>query len=422
MPATHKPERIGSAHSAQQVGQAYNTLVDYLSGNQGLHLPNLEVVGDLTAGGDVHAGGNLIWKSGTNFTMTLDHAATANRVITVPDATDTLALLGRSQTFTGTNTFNLPIVSAVTSGSALAPLTVASNIKVVNLHADLLDGAHATVTPTANAIPIADAAHLLDVGWLPITSLSGLFLPLTGGTMAGPITFSPTNTVDVGSPTLQPRNVHVGSKLGVGFGVTPVYPLHLSASYPADWVARLAQTSAVAGSKGIYVQTAGTSAADAALLVESGTVTRFAVNNDGAITGKGNEPLAKAPIVGRLGSNYNLTTSYGPLSGCSATLTPGYWVVVGTFDFLHAGAADIGATFLGRLVSSGGGAVVDDTGAVATLAAVTSGQRATVTQTWRVAVTSTTAVHLEAEKTSGTGSSQAISTVTALVAWYGGNP
>lgn len=63
-------------------------------------------------GPDLTTDGNLIWKSGTAFKVTLDHAATADRVITVPDATDTLALLGRAQTFSATNTFSsaAPIV------------------------------------------------------------------------------------------------------------------------------------------------------------------------------------------------------------------------------------------------------------------------------------------------------------------------
>ena len=37
---------------------------------------------------------NLVWKSGTSFTMTLDHAATANRTVTVQDLDGTMALLG----------------------------------------------------------------------------------------------------------------------------------------------------------------------------------------------------------------------------------------------------------------------------------------------------------------------------------------
>ena len=41
------------------------------------------------------------------------------------------------------------------------------------LHADLVDGAHATSTPTANAIPIADSSGKLAVGWIPDTIPAG---------------------------------------------------------------------------------------------------------------------------------------------------------------------------------------------------------------------------------------------------------
>ncbi len=41
------------------------------------------------------------------------------------------------------------------------------------LHADLVDGAHATSTPTPNAIPIADSSGKLAVGWIPDTIPAG---------------------------------------------------------------------------------------------------------------------------------------------------------------------------------------------------------------------------------------------------------
>ena len=60
---------------------------------------------------------NLVFSSGTGFTATFDHAATANRTITLPDLNGTLAYLDNAQTFTGTKTFtNFPLISAATSG------------------------------------------------------------------------------------------------------------------------------------------------------------------------------------------------------------------------------------------------------------------------------------------------------------------
>ena len=97
-----------SATSATATPSAANSalLVDDAGVTVG---PAFTVTGDLTASG------NLKWKSGTAFTATLDHAMTADRTITVPDATDTLALLGRTQAFTGQNTFSnatAPIIAA----------------------------------------------------------------------------------------------------------------------------------------------------------------------------------------------------------------------------------------------------------------------------------------------------------------------
>ena len=42
--------------------------------------------------------GNILWYSGGAFTVELDHAATGNRVVTIPDATDTLVNLSTAQT------------------------------------------------------------------------------------------------------------------------------------------------------------------------------------------------------------------------------------------------------------------------------------------------------------------------------------
>lgn len=88
-----------------------------LVNDSGVVMASLLITGDLTVNG------NLIWKSGTAFTVTLDHAASANRVITVPDATDTLALLARSQTFTGTETFSsaAPIILTGTAVRITGP-------------------------------------------------------------------------------------------------------------------------------------------------------------------------------------------------------------------------------------------------------------------------------------------------------------
>lgn len=68
---------------------------------------------------DITASGNLRWRSGTGFLVTLDHAATADRTITVPNATDTLALLAAAQTLTN-KTLTSPTINGGTLAGTLA--------------------------------------------------------------------------------------------------------------------------------------------------------------------------------------------------------------------------------------------------------------------------------------------------------------
>ncbi len=69
----------------------------------------------LTISSDLLVTGNIAWKSGTAFKMILDHAATADRTVVFPNASDTVAELGQTQTFTGQNTYSngtAPIITA----------------------------------------------------------------------------------------------------------------------------------------------------------------------------------------------------------------------------------------------------------------------------------------------------------------------
>ena len=62
--------------------------------------------------------GNIAFKSGTAFNVTLDHAATADRVITIPDATDTMALLAAAQTLTS-KTLTSPVINGTVTTTGL---------------------------------------------------------------------------------------------------------------------------------------------------------------------------------------------------------------------------------------------------------------------------------------------------------------
>ena len=63
--------------------------------------------------------GNILWYSGGSFTVELDHGATADRVVTIPDATDTLVNLSSAQTLSAKG------LSGVTA------LSMAANIGIV---------------------------------------------------------------------------------------------------------------------------------------------------------------------------------------------------------------------------------------------------------------------------------------------------
>jgi len=56
--------------------------------------------------------GNIVFKSDTGYKLTFDHSATADRTVTVPDATDTLALLAVAQTLTN-KTLTTPIIAQI---------------------------------------------------------------------------------------------------------------------------------------------------------------------------------------------------------------------------------------------------------------------------------------------------------------------
>lgn len=61
---------------------------------------------------------NFSFKSGTGFALTFDHAITANRTLTIPDATDTVVLLALAQTLIN-KTLTSPIINGATLNGIL---------------------------------------------------------------------------------------------------------------------------------------------------------------------------------------------------------------------------------------------------------------------------------------------------------------
>ena len=78
------------------------------------------------------------------------------------------------------------LTATVSTGTA--PIQVSSTTKVTNLHADVLDGSHATATPTADAIPIANGSGNLD-SWITtsagIPSRLGAWVPTAASIPSG---------------------------------------------------------------------------------------------------------------------------------------------------------------------------------------------------------------------------------------------
>ncbi|MGH8247353.1 MAG: hypothetical protein ACREUU_13085, partial [Gammaproteobacteria bacterium] len=71
------------------------------------------------ASGDLTLNQNLKIKSGTSFAVTLDHAATADRTVAIPDFGGTLAMLERAQAFTAPQDVNA--VFRATAAAYVAP-------------------------------------------------------------------------------------------------------------------------------------------------------------------------------------------------------------------------------------------------------------------------------------------------------------
>lgn len=132
------------------------------------------LVGDsgvtLGTGIDFLVGGNLKWKSGTSFTMTLDHAATADRTVTVQDATQTL--VGRDTTDTLTNkTLTNPTINAAALSGTVTGSPTFSGSPVFSTLINLTGG---QITFPATQVSSADANTLDDYeegSWTP--SLGG---------------------------------------------------------------------------------------------------------------------------------------------------------------------------------------------------------------------------------------------------------
>jgi hypothetical protein len=96
--------------------------------------------------------------------------------------------------------------------------------------------------------------------------------------------------------------------------------------------------------------------------------------------------------------------AFADVPGCAVALSVGDWAVMGVFDVAIAGAGDIGAAILGKLVTVGGAATIEPPLTTYTISPVQPIQ-CTVERTWIVRVTAGTTVKMQAMKGGGGGTS-----------------
>jgi hypothetical protein len=140
------------------------------------------------------------------------------------------------------------------------------------------------------------------------------------------------------------------------------------------------------------------------------------------VFGVGGEPTQKAPVTGFCTSNYQLTTSYADVTGCSIALTIGRWVVIGVMETAEVGAGDVGHVAVAKIVVATGSATITNSGALCVTSLQAANQVDQGTQAWAVQVTSSATIQMQALKSAGaTGTSSVNTPHTTLTAVYAGN-
>lgn len=113
--------------------------------------------------------------SDTNKILVYDHSqgqwvrknitGTTNRITITHSASDITISTPQDIHTSASPTFSSLTLSTTTS----PPLTVNSTQRVLNLNADMVDGVHASTTPSPNTIPVANSQGKLNNDWLDFT-------------------------------------------------------------------------------------------------------------------------------------------------------------------------------------------------------------------------------------------------------------
>ena len=157
---------------------------------------------------------NLAFKSGTAFLLTLDHAITAARTLTIPDATDTLVTLALAQTL-ASKTLTAPVINGVvtTTGLTLPAFTLGGTLNangnnilsIGDLTASVLKGGGATSyikTFSGDGAVMVLQARDTGVGDVEIARQQGAAEPRLGYTLPLNLRTSSTLTIAAGVITV----------------------------------------------------------------------------------------------------------------------------------------------------------------------------------------------------------------------------
>lgn len=140
--------------------------------------PSITASGGLTGGGSLSSSITISIADGGVTTIKLadgaittaklaDNSVTASKLASgaVVENLGYTPVNKAGDTITGNLTLNSQLISTVPTGTP--PLSVSSSTIVTNLNSDMVDGFHASQTPGANLIPVADSSGKLNPGWLP---------------------------------------------------------------------------------------------------------------------------------------------------------------------------------------------------------------------------------------------------------------
>lgn len=149
---------IGSEASAKDwriLESQGNIIIDENTGSEAIPTWSRRIIIGSTSG-------NILWYSGGSFTVELDHAATANRVITIPDATDTLVNLGTAQTLSAKGLSGVTALS-MAAAIGITPAAVSGTPAQHGLFQENVVKAWVTINVAAGTPSLTDSFNVTSI-------------------------------------------------------------------------------------------------------------------------------------------------------------------------------------------------------------------------------------------------------------------